>query len=512
MGTRRWPRRRRRPARRSRRLRAPGGATARADAFARLLAATIEQTGDAVIVARTDGTIEHANDAFLRAAGYSREQLASLSAADLAPPGLELTGGPVLEQLREQGVWRGTVERRRRDGTRYHASCTVVALRGSSGQVTHLAAVERDISDEISRRDHLVHTERLSAMGALIAGVAHELNNPLQTILGSAEVLLEEQADASGRRELELVRREAGRAAQIVRNLLAFVRRTTPNRASADLNELVRATVELRRYHLERSNIAVHVALAEGTLPVLVNREEIQQIVLNLILNAEQALEPRRGGTIAVRTFASSGSHVVEVADDGPGISRELHGRIFEPFFTTKDVGQGTGLGLSISHGIASAHGGSLELASKASPGACFQLALPAHVEAERGPAPADQGYAAARLALVVEGERPIRTLLRRLLEHRGFEVAEADSGETALAIARERAPDRVVCDVRMPGMDGVEFYHRLCSFRPGLGRRFVLMSGHAAADAAGAFPGVPTLQKPFTSADLDAVLARTQL
>jgi two-component system NtrC family sensor kinase len=241
----------------------------------------------------------------------------------------------------------------------------------------------REQAEETARRDHLVHTERLSAIGALVAGVAHELNNPLQTILGSAEVLLDEQP--AGRRELELIRREAGRAAQIVRNLLAFVRRTTPDRVAADLNELVGTTIELRQYHLERSNIVVHVDSHPERLPVLVNREEIQQIVLNLVLNAEQALESRHGGRIAVRTFARGGSQVVEIADDGPGVDRDLRGRIFEPFFTTKDVGQGTGLGLSISHGIALAHGGSLELCSRAA-GACFQLSLPAYDESHPPP------------------------------------------------------------------------------------------------------------------------------
>jgi PAS domain S-box-containing protein len=349
----------------------------RADERVKLLAAAIEQTGDSIVVMRADGTVEHANDAFLRSAGRSRKELASITSADVMPPGFELARGHIFREVSERGTWRGTLVRRQRDGTTSRTSCTVVGLRNRSGRVTHLAAVERDIADEINRRDQLVHSGRLSAIGALVAGVAHELNNPLQTILGSAEVLIAEQSIPSGGRELELIRREASRAARIVRNLLAFVRRSTPDRVPADLNELVRATIALRLYHLERSNIAVHVTLHGGALPVFVNSEEIQQVVLNLILNAEQALEARRGGTIAVRTFASGGSYVVEVADDGPGISTEQRGRIFEPFFTTKDEGEGTGLGLSISHGIACAHGGSLELRSQPSRGACFQLMLP---------------------------------------------------------------------------------------------------------------------------------------
>jgi two-component system NtrC family sensor kinase len=345
-----------------------------------LLGAAVEQIDDGIAVARVDGTIEHANAAFLRSVGYSRADLQSLRTADLTQSGVALNGGQVLGSIRERGAWRGTLLLRRRDGGAYQASCSVVPLRGPAGEITHLVCVARDVTEEMAFRDQLVHTERLSAIGALVAGVAHELNNPLQTILGSAEVLLDEQP--AGRRELELIRREASRAAQIVRNLLAFVRRTAPDRVAADLNDLVRTTIELRQYHLERSNIIVDVALHPDRLPIFVNREEIQQVVLNLVLNAEQALETRRGGRIAVRTFTRGGGQVVEIADDGPGIDKDLRGKIFEPFFTTKDVGQGTGLGLSISHGIALAHGGSLELCTQPR-GACFQLTLPVYYESE---------------------------------------------------------------------------------------------------------------------------------
>jgi two-component system NtrC family sensor kinase len=228
-----------------------------------------------------------------------------------------------------------------------------------------------------------VHSERLSAVGELVAGVAHEINNPLQTIVGCVELMLDEPKDPETRRDLELVRKEAARAGQIVRNLLSFVRRSAPDRVSLDLNDIVRATVDLRQYHLAQHDIALPVEYAGRPAPVLVNREEIQQVILNLILNAEQAIAGAgRPGSIAVRVGSRGRSQFVEVSDDGPGIRPELRGRIFEPFFSTKDVGQGTGLGLSISHGIASAHGGSLELSEGRTGGACFVLTLPAHVEA----------------------------------------------------------------------------------------------------------------------------------
>jgi two-component system NtrC family sensor kinase len=198
--------------------------------------------------------------------------------------------------------------------------------------------------------------------------------------------MMDEQNIPSVQRDLEVVRREASRAGQIVRNLLSFVRRSTPDRRPVDLNDILRAVVQLREFHLQQNNVAMIVDLYPGPLTALANREEIQQIVLNLVLNAEQAIEESGTGTrIIVRSYSRAGHQIVEVSDDGPGIGPEIRGRIFEPFFTTKDVGEGTGLGLSISHGIAAAHGGTLELCPPpAGLGACFRLTLPAHGEDQR--------------------------------------------------------------------------------------------------------------------------------
>jgi PAS domain S-box-containing protein len=364
------------------RLAAQGGELERAGARMRLLAAATEQTGDLILITRADGRFEHANDAFVRALGYSREQLARLDYVDLLERGFDSIGVHIASAIREKGIWRGTVVRKRRDGTTFPASCTVVGLRDPAGSITHYVDVERDTTDELKLRDQLVHSERLSAIGELVAGVAHEINNPLQTIVGSVELMMEERNTPSVQRDLEVVRREAARAGQIVRNLLSFVRRSAPNRRPIDLNDVVRAIVQLREYHLQQNNVALLVDMHPGPLAALANREEIQQIVLNLVLNSEQAFEAAGHGTrIRIRSFTDGDRHVIEVSDDGPGIGPDIRGRIFEPFFTTKDVGQGTGLGLSISHGIAAAHGGSLELCQSAERGACFRLTLPVHAE-----------------------------------------------------------------------------------------------------------------------------------
>jgi signal transduction histidine kinase len=296
-------------------------------------------------------------------------------------------GGVLIEtEVRERGIWSGRLIRRRRDGSTFPAASTIVGLKDAMGSITHFVGVERDVTDELKRRDQLVHSERLAAVGELAAGVAHEINNPLQTILGSVELMLEVNTDPARGADLEVVRSQATRAGQIVRNLLSFVRRASTGRLPGDLNQIVLSTLELRRHHLEQSNIAVCLALHTSDLPVLVNREEIQQVVLNLLMNAEQAilsagLAAGKAGRITIRTRASDGHQLLEIADNGPGVSSELQGRIFEPFFTTKDVGEGTGLGLSISHGLAAAHGGFLELCAEEE-GACFRLTLPAHPEA----------------------------------------------------------------------------------------------------------------------------------
>jgi PAS domain S-box-containing protein len=490
------------------RLAAQGGELARADVRMRLLAAATEQTGDLILITRVDGGFELANDAFVRALGYSRKELSGLAFGDLVERGSGSLAAHIQAEVRESGVWRGTLVRQRRDGSTFPAACTVVALKDSAGAITHFVGAERDIGHELKVRDQLVHSERLSAIGELVAGVAHEINNPLQTIIGSVELLLEDRPDTGSRHDLELVRLEAARAGQIVRNLLSFVRRSAPDRVTADLNDIIRSVVDLRGYHLQQRNITLTPELQTTPAPVLVNREEIQQVILNLILNAEQAmLSAGRGSTITIRSLSENGNHIVEVADDGPGVSGEMRGRIFEPFFTTKDVGQGTGLGLSISHGIASAHGGSLTLCPD-SVGACFRLTLPAPAEAD--PHPIDEPkQAASRRVLVVDDEAPIRKLLARLLQRRGFEVLEADSAGAALAIADATDLALVLCDVRLPGANGMDLYRTILGRHPLLERSFVFITGdRSALDLDDAARKAPVLVKPFTAADLQDVLS----
>jgi PAS domain S-box-containing protein len=500
------------------RLSVQSGELQRADARLRLLAAATEQTADLILITRGDGMFEHANDACVHALGFTRDELTTKNLADLLERGFERMVDHVGSEVRQKGIWRGTLVHRRKDGTTFPASSTVVALRNREGRVTHFVGVERDITDELKLRDQLVHSERLSAIGELVAGVAHEINNPLQTIVGCVELMIEERRASGQHRDLELVRQEASRAGQIVRNLLAFVRRSSPDRLTADLNQIARAAARLREHQLALRNISLTLDLHPGVMPVLVNREEIQQVVLNLVLNAEHAIG-ESSGAIVIRTNATEHRHTLQVIDDGPGISAQLRGRVFEPFFTTKEVGKGTGLGLSIALGIATAHGGSLEVCPTDQKGACFQLTLPAHAPVTppgrvlEAAAP-HAGRAGRRHALVIEDEEPIRVLLARLLARRDYEVTEASSCDEAKALSDGQTFALVLCDVRLGDGNGADCLRHLLAAQPELGRRFIFVTGDIAAldDTEREFGTMPVLTKPFTASDLDRVLGDVEV
>jgi PAS domain S-box-containing protein len=488
------------------RLAGQGSELQRADARLQLLAAATEHTGDLILITRPDGSFEHANAAFLRALGYTRAELMTRNFVDLIEPGMDHLQRDIPADVTARGIWRGTLKGRRKDGSSFPAACTITALRDSTGRITHFVGVERDMTEDLALRDQLVHSERLSAIGELIAGVAHEINNPLQTIIGCTEIMLDEPQGVN-RGDLELVRKEAMRAGQIVRNLLAFARRGVSDRAPIDLNDLVRATAELRSYHLQQINITLVLRCAPLPLPVAVNREEIRQVILNLLLNAEHAIasSTSNGGTITVETSGNGALQTVDVSDSGPGISPELRGRIFEPFFTTREVGEGTGLGLSISLGIVSSHGGTLALVDSSS-GARFRLSLPAYSEVAAG---GSVTTGSGVRALVVDDDAPIRKLIVRLLEKRGYEVSEADTGESAMALALDRRPGIVICDTGVRGMTGLDLYRQLAAKDAMGAPRFLFISGEktstlpADADIA----AIPVLSKPFTATDLETAL-----
>jgi PAS domain S-box-containing protein len=342
----------------------------------RLLADVLEQAQDLILVLTPEGRCRYANGAFCQAMGLTPVDLRKLRAGDLMT--LEaMTSQDLLSHVRDTGGWRGTVTRKRADGSTFPVAAMWAALVDERGTLTHIVSVERDISEERRLREQLIHSERLSAVGQLVAGVAHEINNPLQAVMGLSELLIEGHNSGDQRHDLDQIRVHADRAAKIVRHLLLFARHSALERSIADLNEVARSVIALRSYELKNLGIELveHYSL---DLPMtVINREEIQQVILNLLMNAEHAvLGSGHPGVVRIRTGEAGACAYVEVLDNGPGVPPAMISQVFEPFFTTKGVGQGTGLGLSVSLGIAEAHGGTLEL-RPSDRGACFRLTIP---------------------------------------------------------------------------------------------------------------------------------------
>src|SRR4029077_16939241 len=255
----------------------------------RLLAQVLEQARDLLLILTPDGGFRHANAAFCHALGRSVEEVAALGRQELLAHET-LSAGDIHSLARQGGTWRGTVTRTRKDGTTFPVSASVVALLDDRGVVTHVISVEQDISEERRLQEQLIHSERLSAVGQLVAGVAHEINNPLQAVMGYTELLIGAEERPDVRADLEQIRTDAERAARIVRNLLLFARRETLERSVSDLNEIVRATLALRTFDLRANEIEVRLDCCADLPLVVASREQIQQIVLNLVLNAQHAM------------------------------------------------------------------------------------------------------------------------------------------------------------------------------------------------------------------------------
>jgi two-component system NtrC family sensor kinase len=396
------------------------------------------------------------------------------------------------------------------------ASHIAIAIRNA--QV--LAQRERALSDLQQAQQQLVQRERLSAVGELVAGVAHELNNPLTTVLGFA-TLLQETGGNEVQESVGMIVDGALRARRIVQNLLGFARQREAVFEPVQLNDLVRQSLYLREDAIRDSGVEM-VSLCDPSLPITsADGMAIQQVLLNLLSNAVQALEHwdgERRVTITTGVLpldANQGGATlpilqITVADTGPGISPNLRLRIFEPFFTTKSSDMGTGLGLSICANIARRHGGQLRLIDSPT-GAWFRLELPAREVPPTASSPllAPSPYGRGRV-LVVEDDLAIRDLIVRVLTRSGIQTDTASDGTVALQQLRNTRYDAVVCDIKMPNLNGIQFYHMLNESLPELARSVVFISGDTVSPATREFLGQVQnnfLEKPFGTRELVAAV-----
>jgi two-component system NtrC family sensor kinase len=387
----------------------------------------------------------------------------------------------------------------------------------------------RDVTDLKRLEEQLIQAEKLAAMGQMLAGVAHELNNPLTAILGVTELLRErEGTDESTKRQLELTHRQARRAARIVQNLLEFSRPASPQKKPLDVNSLIERTLQLHEHSLRRSGIEVDFRAEPGLPGIIGDANQLIQVFLNLVTNAEQAIrEVRDSGRIQVRLNRNAERLIVTVQDDGVGIRPEALPRIFDPFYTTKRPGGGTGLGLSICMSIIREHGGNIEAEALPAGGSAFTvylpiasgeqteaLASPSELRAvPREPVPSTAELLKDRVVLVLDDEESLRLLLEEGLTPQGLGVDCAATVEEALALAARSAYDVLLCDLHLSSggfaVDGREAAKRILAAAGAHKPVVIYMTGDLIDRAAGGTGGADTicLQKPFRISDVLAML-----
>ena len=465
----------------------------------------VDAISPALCIVDRSGAIRRANRAFADLVNAPPASLIGRPWQAFAPPEWTLDLQRALDQ---QGAGR---EVELRTGERTYA---VTAVPISS---TDRSAVVLLFDDQTERRrlqDQLIQSEKMSAIGQLIAGIAHDLNNPLTSVVGFADFLTEvPNVPASIREPLTVVRDEAERASSIVRNLLGFARKQEHQRRPTALKPLLDATFVLLRNQLMAQRVDAEIDI-EPDLPMPdIDPNQIQQVFVNLINNAAQAIaSTRRPGNIVVRARRWLDGVAIDVIDDGPGMSEALAAQVFEPFFTTKAEGEGTGLGLSISQGIVKEHGGRIMLSSEEGSGSTFTVQLP--LSTRSAAPPEDEGTRAPtrRLkVLVVDDEPHILHYMRATLEAWGHIPVVAPDGEEALARATREQFDLIISDLRMPRFGGREFYEELARRNPRMAARLIFSTGDTVRGDTLAFLETldrPYLHKPFSLAELRTLLS----
>ncbi|MDB4892276.1 MAG: sensor protein [Gemmatimonadetes bacterium] len=498
----------------------------------------VENAPAAIFRETRRGMLVSTNPAMVALLGYSNPtSLAQAASVD------QLYHDPdararLLVALETDDVVRGLeVEWRRADGSLVTVRLSAHAYRDDRGEVWLWEGYAEDVTSLRATESALRQSERLAAVGQLISGVAHELNNPLSSIMHFAEDLLADDRSPADSEALSVIRDQARRSRAIVRDLLSFVSQRDVAAEPLVLGEVVATTARALRRPLEALGVSFDVAGGETNFVVLADRSGLEQIVTNLVMNAAQAAG--QGGRVWIAASSSEQGCALTVEDSGKGIPDDVLPRIFDPFFTTKPTGEGTGLGLSVTLGIVEQFGGRIAVDPKvAGRGARFTVYLPCidsrimsthetdgqanHGTAAAGKATAasestpatPEGVEVPKLALIIDDEPTIRTALRRYFTRRGWTVEEAADGAAGLALIESHGArfGIIISDLRMPGFSGIELHDRLAIDHPEMLRRFVFSTGDVASGEAASFvqrTTCPVLQKPFELRMLDSIIAK---
>lgn len=478
-----------------------------------------QHVSDGISVTDMNGVFTEVNEKTLQLHGYKSESelMGTDARQNIAPYDRERTYN-FIQQVIQKGTGTIEVDMLRLDGTSFKAEMSTSILSNAANEPTGVINIVRDITERKKAEEEKKLLERkaqlasqLASVGEMAAGIAHEINNPLTSVIGYAQLLMKQNIPEDLKEEISIIHEGAQRVSGIVNRMLTFARQRKPRREQIDINDIIEATLDLRQYSLKNNNIEI-IRQLDPDLPMTVaDTGQLQQVFLNIIVNAEIEMKlAHEKGSLTISTSTQNDTISISFTDDGPGIAEEHLSRVFDPFFTTREVGQGTGLGLSVCHGIISEHGGSISVKNEKNGGATFIIELPVisgagKIEDEPIGIRTSRNITKARI-LIVDDEDTIRHYLHRLLTGEGYTVETAENAAEALETIKHKRFNLILLDVKMPVMSGTDLYIQLQDIAKSLAKRVLFITGDVMGEDTYKFfteTKTPYITKPFNDTTL---------
>jgi two-component system NtrC family sensor kinase len=471
-----------------------------------------ESSMDVVYVTSADGNIIDVNEAGEKLFGYMKEDFLNINALNIYQDPNDRE--KYKEAMKSQGYVKDyEISFKRKDGSPIECVVTANVRKDASGNILGYQGAIRDITEMKKMQQKLIQTEKLSSLGGILSGVAHELNNPLTAIIGFSELLARTDLPKDAIEKLNLIVDQSKRSSKIVKSLLTFAREHKPERKMIDVNSVIQDSYNLREYELRTNNISFRLDLEKELPETFADPYQLEQVFVNMINNTYHAMKDQDGGSLIIRSLQRDMKIVIYFIDDGPGIPKENLTKIFDPFFTTKEVGQGTGLGLSIVYGIVEEHGGDVYVESRPGKGTIFVIELPiierkeAPVEDKtKKPEKPDKSYS----ILVVEDEDSLRRFISDALVQEGYDTKTSRNGEEAVEMLDNNEFDAVISDIKMPGLSGQNLYTYIQKYHKDIENSVLFITGDVLGKDTRYFfqiTGCKYLSKPFELDDLFVML-----